>query len=59
MVMWTNFLRFVGDGITVGELPVATGIPESRTLSTLGGMERWRYVIGRLRFRVEAGRLGQ
>ena len=27
MVMWSNFLRFVGDGITVGELPEATGIP--------------------------------
>lgn len=44
VVMWSNFLRFVGDGITVGELPAATAIPESRTLSTLGGMERWRYV---------------
>ena len=45
MVMWSNFLRFVGDGITVGELPEAPGIPKSRTLSTLGGMERWRYVF--------------
>ena len=45
LVMWSNFLRFVEDGITVGELPEATGIPKSRTLSTLGGMERWRYVF--------------
>jgi hypothetical protein len=45
MVMWSNFMRFVGDGITVGELPAAAGIPKSRTLSTLGGMERWRYVF--------------
>ena len=45
MVMWSNFLRFVEDGITVGELPEAAGIPKSRTLSTLGGMERWRYVF--------------
>ena len=45
MVMWSNFLRFVGEGIRVGELPVASGIPKSRTLSTLGGMERWRYVF--------------
>ena len=45
MVMWSNFMRFVGDGITVGELPGAAGIPKSRTLSTLGGMERWRYVF--------------
>lgn len=45
MVMWSTFLRFVGDGITVGELPAATGIPKSRTLSTLGGLERWRYVV--------------
>ena len=43
-VMWANFMRLVGDGITVAELPDATGIPKARTLSTLGGMERWRYV---------------
>ena len=43
-VMWANFMRFVGDGLTVAELPDATGIPRARTLSTLGGMERWRYV---------------
>ncbi len=45
MVMWSNFMRFVGDGITVGELPSAAGLPKSRVLSTLGGMERWRYVF--------------
>jgi DNA-binding MarR family transcriptional regulator len=45
LVMWSNFMRFVGDGITVGELPTAAGIPKARTLSTLGGMERWRYVV--------------
>ena len=28
MVMWSNFLRFVGEGITVGELPEVTGHPE-------------------------------
>ena len=44
LVMWANFLRFVGDGITVAELPEAAGIPKARTLSTLGGMERWGYV---------------
>ena len=43
-VMWANFMRFVGDGIAVAELPDATGIPRARTLSTLGGMERWGYV---------------
>jgi hypothetical protein len=45
MVMWSNFLRFVGEGITVGELPEASCTPKSRTLSTLGGLERWRYVF--------------
>ena len=45
MVMWSNFMRFVGDGITVGDLPVAAGLPKARVLSTLGGMERWRYVV--------------
>ena len=45
LVMWSNFMRFVGDGITVGELPTAVGLQKPRVLSTLGGMERWRYVF--------------
>ncbi len=45
VVMWSNFLRFVGDGITVGELPAAAGLHRARVLSNLGGMERWRYVF--------------
>jgi len=45
VVMWSNFLRFVGDGIAVGELPDAAGLPKARMLSTIGGMERWRYVF--------------
>jgi len=45
LVMWSNFMRFVGDGITVGELPIVAGLPKARMLSTLGGMERWRYVV--------------
>jgi hypothetical protein len=45
VVMWSNFLRFLGDGIPVGELPEAAGLPKARVLSTLGGMERWRYVF--------------
>jgi DNA-binding MarR family transcriptional regulator len=44
LVMWSNFMRFVGDGITVGELSTAAGLRKARMLSTLGGMERWRYV---------------
>jgi hypothetical protein len=44
LVMWSNFLRFVGDGIAVADLPAAAGLPKARVLSTLGGMERWRYV---------------
>jgi hypothetical protein len=44
VVMWSNFLRLVGNGITAGDLPEATGLPKARVLSTLGGMERWRYV---------------
>jgi DNA-binding MarR family transcriptional regulator len=44
LVMWSNVLRFVGDGIAVGELPEATGPQKPRVLSTLGGLERWRYV---------------
>jgi hypothetical protein len=45
LVMWSNFLRVVGDGIAVGELPAAAGLPKTRVLSTLGGMERWRYIF--------------
>lgn len=44
VVMWSNFLRFVGDGITVGALPAAAALPTSRVLSTIGAMERWGYV---------------
>jgi DNA-binding MarR family transcriptional regulator len=45
VVMWSNFLRFVGDGVAVGELVTAAGLPKPRVLSMLGGMERWRYVF--------------
>lgn len=45
VVMWSNFLRFVGDGIEVGALPEAAGLPKVRMLSVVGGMERWRYVF--------------
>lgn len=44
LVMWSNFLRFVGDGVAVGELPRVAGLSRARVLSTLGGMERWGYV---------------
>lgn len=44
VVMWSNFLRFVGDEITVGDLVAATALPKARVLSNIGGMERWRYV---------------
>lgn len=42
--MWSNLLRFVGDGIAVGELMAAVGARKPRVLSTIGGMERWRYI---------------
>ena len=45
LVMWSNFMRFVGDGIAVGELPEVAGQPKPRVLSMVGGMERWRYVF--------------
>ncbi len=45
VVMWSNFLRFVGDRIEVGALLEVTGLPKARMLSTVGGMERWRYVF--------------
>ncbi|MGL5826469.1 MAG: hypothetical protein ACRCYU_16905 [Nocardioides sp.] len=44
LVMWANFLRLVGDGGAVADLPDWCGLPKPRVLSTLGGMERWRYV---------------
>jgi DNA-binding MarR family transcriptional regulator len=44
LTMWSNLLRFVGDGVTVRELVVAAGLPRRSVLSRLGGVERWRYV---------------
>jgi hypothetical protein len=44
VVMWSNFLRFVGEGITVEELTTSARLPKPRMLSTVGGMERWGYV---------------
>ena len=44
LVMWSNLLRFVGDGISVGDLVAAVGLQKPRVLSALGGVERWRYV---------------
>jgi hypothetical protein len=44
LVMWSNLLRFVGDGISAGDLVAAVGLQKPRVLSALGGVERWRYV---------------
>lgn len=44
LTMWSNLLRFVGDGITVRELVAAVGLPRPAVLSGVGGVERWRYV---------------
>ena len=44
LTMWSNLLRFVGDGITVRELIAAVGLPKSSVLSRVGGFERWGYV---------------
>ena len=43
LTMWSNLLRFIGDGITVRELVAAVGLPKSTVLSRVGGIERWRY----------------
>ena len=44
LTMWSNLLRFVGEGITVRELVVAVGLPKPSVLSRVGGFERWGYV---------------
>jgi DNA-binding MarR family transcriptional regulator len=44
LTMWSNLLHFVGDGVTVGELVAAVGLPKQHALSRLGGVERWGYV---------------
>jgi DNA-binding MarR family transcriptional regulator len=44
LTMWSNLLRFVGHGVTVGEFVAASGLPKHQALSRLGGIERWRYV---------------
>jgi hypothetical protein len=41
--MWANLLRFVGEGITVGDLGAAVGLPKSSVQSRIGGVERWGY----------------
>jgi len=42
MVMWSNFLQFVGDeGVTVAELQRLARVPKL----SLSGMERWGYVL--------------
>lgn len=43
--MWANLLRFVGDGVTIGELVGAVGLPRTTVLSRVGGVERWRHVL--------------
>ena len=41
MVMWSNFMQFVGEeGVTVGELQRLACVPKP----SLSGMERWGYV---------------
>jgi hypothetical protein len=44
LTMWSNLLRFVGDGITLRELISAVGLPKPTVLSRVGGVERWGYV---------------
>jgi DNA-binding MarR family transcriptional regulator len=44
LTMWSNLLRFVGDGITVRELVDAVGLTRQTVLSRVGGVERWHYV---------------
>ncbi len=59
MVMWSNFLRFVEDGITVGELPEATGIPKSQDALDARRHGALALRVRRARFRVEARRMGK
>ena len=45
MVMWANFLRFVGqEGITVRNLSEKAGYEKGKSHPSLAGMIRWRYV---------------
>jgi len=45
LVMWANFLRFVGpDGVTLRSLSRNAGYPAQRAHPDLAGMLRWRYV---------------
>lgn len=44
LTMWSNLLRFVGDGITVRELIAEVGLPGPSVRSRVGGVERWGYV---------------
>jgi DNA-binding MarR family transcriptional regulator len=44
LTMWSNLLRFVGDGISVGQLVSRIGLPPPTSRSRIGGVERWGYV---------------
>ncbi len=46
LVMWSNFLRFVPpEGIVAEELAERSMAPVAKLRSTLGGLERWGYVV--------------
>jgi DNA-binding MarR family transcriptional regulator len=46
MVMWSNFMRCVGDeGVPVHQLSARAGISEGPIHPSLAGMERWGYVV--------------
>lgn len=44
LTMWSNLLRFVGDGVTVRDLVAAVCLPTRSVHSRVGGVERWGYV---------------
>jgi len=45
IVMWSNFMRFVGEtGTPIAEIVEASCIPKEAVVSVVGGTERWGYV---------------
>lgn len=45
LVVWTNLMRFVGEGVTVGELAAHALAPENQIKFELGCLERWRFIV--------------
>jgi len=45
LVVWTNLMRFVGQGVVVRDLAAQALVPENEVKFELGCLERWGFVV--------------